>query len=191
MSGEQTFQKSELELVRSAREGDRSAFKTLYEQNRGRIYNLTYYMLGDPIWAQDVLQTVFMKAYRGLSRFRVDSSFGTWVYRIALNECQNQLRRRRAHTVPIESVLGSDEEVDSARRPDLEHYERQRAGIVQRAVMDLPPKFKAVVVMKYFEGLSYGEMAAVLGCSQGTVASRIHRALVRVEQTLRPLRGAI
>jgi RNA polymerase sigma-70 factor (ECF subfamily) len=179
------------DLVRQARQGDRSAFKRLYEENRERVYNLAFYMLGDAVWAEDTLQTVFLKAYRGLHRFQFRSEFGTWVYRIALNECLNQLRGRRARIVPIESLFGSAEEADSRPSPDSEHFERQRAEIVRRAVMDLSPKLRAVVVMKYFEGLSYDEMAAMLGCSPGTVASRMNRALLKVEQRLRPVIGLI
>ena len=191
MTNEQKSELSEQELVREASSGDRAAFKALYERNRDRIYNLAFYMLGDSVWAEDALQAVFLKAYRGLAGFRFEAEFSTWLFRIALNECQNQLRRRRGNFVPIESVLGSDEDVESANLPDSEYLERQRAEIIRRAVMDLTPKFRAVVMMKYFEGLSYSEIAAILGCSPGTVASRMNRALLKIEERLRPLKGIL
>jgi RNA polymerase sigma-70 factor (ECF subfamily) len=149
-------------------------------------------MLGEPLWAEDVLQIAFLKAYKGLAGFRLDAEFGTWLYRIALNECQNQLRGRRAEFVPLESVLGRSEEVDrSSPLPDREHQEQQRSEILRQAIMDLTPRLRAVVVMKYFEGLSYDEIARVLGVSPGTVASRLNRALLKMEERLRPLRGLL
>jgi RNA polymerase sigma-70 factor (ECF subfamily) len=183
---------SDAEIVRDARRGDRAAFRTLYDRNRDRVYNLAFYMLGEPLWAEDVLQIVFLKAYKGLAGFRLDAEFGTWLYRIALNECQNQLRGRRAEFVPLESVLGRSEEVDrSGPLPDRERQEQQRSEILRQAVMDLTPRLRAVVVMKYFEGLSYDEIARVLGVSGGTVASRLNRALLKMEERLRPLRGLL
>lgn len=183
---------SDAEIVREARLGDRGAFRLLYDRNRDRVYNLAFYMLGEPLWAEDVLQIVFLKAYKGLAGFRLDAEFGTWLYRIALNECQNQLRGRRAEFVPLESVLGRSEEVDrSGPLPDREHQEQQRSEILRQAVMDLTPRLRAVVVMKYFDGLSYDEIARVLGVSAGTVASRLNRALLKMEERLRPLRGLL
>jgi RNA polymerase sigma-70 factor (ECF subfamily) len=191
MTSEEETQRTERELVLDARTGDVTAFKSLYQQNRDRIYNLAFYMLGDALWAEDMVQTVFFKAHRGLQTFRLESAFVTWIYRIALNECQNQLRGRRAQFVPIESVFGRDEEFAAGLPPDLEHQERQRGDIVRRAVMDLTPKLRAVVVLKYFEGLSYDETAHLLDCSPGTVASRMNRALRKIEARLRPLKGMI
>jgi RNA polymerase sigma-70 factor (ECF subfamily) len=192
MTIDRQMERSDAEIVRDARRGDRGAFKALYDRNRDRVYNLAFYMLGEPLWAEDVLQTVFLKAYKGLAGFRLDAEFGTWLYRIALNECQNQLRGRRAEFVPLESVLGRSEEVDrSIPLPDSEHQEHQRSEILRQAVMDLTPRLRAVVVMKYFEGLSYDEIARVLAVSSGTVASRLNRALLKMEERLRPLRGLL
>src|SRR5262245_885617 len=176
------------ELVRAAQAGDLSAFKTLYEDYKDRVYNLIFYALGDPIWAEDVLQIVSLKVFKGLPGFRFEASFSTWVYRIALNECQNQTRGRRRHHVPLEEVLGSDDELDASAGADLQHAERERREIVQRAIMDLSPKLRAVVALKYVEGLSYEEIASVLDCSPGTVASRLNRALQGLEARLRPFR---
>lgn len=191
MASEEQTKQTDLDLVRDARRGDLAAFKILYDRNRDRIYNLTSYMLGDEIWAEDMVQTIFLKAYRGLERFRFEAGFGTWLYRIALNECQNQLRGRRVEFVPIEAVLGSGEEMDDGAPPDREQQERERSRIIRLALMELTPKLRAVVVMKYFEGLSYEEIAKVLECSTGTVASRMNRALLKIEERLRPLKGII
>jgi RNA polymerase sigma-70 factor (ECF subfamily) len=97
----------ERELVRDAQLGDSQAFRVLYERHRDRVYNLAFYSLGDALWAEDVLQVIFFKIHRGLPRFRFESNLATWIYRITLNELQNQ-QRRRAFTGA--SVLGSNEE---------------------------------------------------------------------------------
>ena len=178
----------ERELVDAARREDRDAFKALYERYRDRIYNLAFYSLGEALWAEDVLQIVFMKIYRGLPGFRYEASLSTWIYRIALNECQNQLQRRGARYVPLDAILGSDQEFDTGGLPDAEQIERERRQILRDAVMDLSPKLRAVVVLKYIEGLSYDEIAGVLECAPGTVASRLNRALAELETRLHPLR---
>lgn len=178
----------ERQLVDAARREDRDAFKALYERYRDRVYNLAFYSLGEELWAEDVLQIVFLKIYRGLPAFRYEASLSTWIYRIAVNECQNQLQRRGAKHVPLDAILGSDEEFDSAQLPDTEQLERERRQILRDAVMDLSPKLRGVVVLKYVEGLSYDEIARVLECAPGTVASRLNRALAELETRLHPLR---
>ena len=125
---------------------------------------------------------------RRLPGFRFEASPATWMYRIALNECLNQQQRRGASHVPFEEILGSDDEYDSAVPPDLAHASRERREIIRQAVMELSPTLRAVVVLKYIEGLSYEEMAEVLDCSQGTVASRLSRALRQLESRLRPFK---
>jgi RNA polymerase sigma-70 factor (ECF subfamily) len=181
----------EQELVKAAQRSDRAAFKALYDLHRDRVYNLAFYSLGEALWAEDMVQIVFMKAYRGLPGFRHDAGFATWIYRITLNECQNQLRRRGARNVPLEAILGSDEELDASELPDAEHLGRERQRIIQDAVMDLSPKLRTVVVLKYVDGLSYDEIARVLGCASGTVASRLNRALAELETRLHPFRRAL
>ena len=182
-------ERDERALVAAAQSGDRNAFKSLYERYRDRLNNLIYYSLGgDGLWAEDVLQIVFIKIYKGLPGFRFEASLATWMYRIALNECINQQQRRGAAHVPFEEILGSDDEYDRQPLPDLAHADRERREIIRQAVMDLSPKLRGVVVLKYSEGLSYDEMAEVLDCSPGTVASRLNRALRQLESRLRPFK---
>src|SRR6266404_4094432 len=138
----------ERELVDAVRREDRGAFRALYERYRDRVYNLAFYSLGEELWAEDVLQIVFMKVYRGLPGFRHEASLSTWIYRIALNECQNQLQRRGAKHVPLDAILGSDEEFDPGMLPDAEQVDRERRHILRNAVMDLSPKLRGVVVLK-------------------------------------------
>ena len=174
--------------MRQAQAGDMGAFRLLYEAYRDRVYNLAFYSLRDGLWAEDVLQVVFLKIHRGLPGFRYESSLATWIYRITMNELQNQQQRRRARYLPLEAILGSDDECDADSQPDLEQAANQRREIIGLTVSELSPKLRAVVLLKYFEGLSYDEIAAVLGCAPGTVASRLNRALAELEARLRPLK---
>jgi RNA polymerase sigma-70 factor (ECF subfamily) len=178
----------ERELIIAAQQGDRAAFKEIYDRFRDRVYNLAFYSLGESLAAEDVLQIVFMKIHRGLPDFRFESQLSTWIYRIALNQCLNENRRRGAQHVPLESLLGSGEEIDVSSLPDDKQAHNERREIIRQAVMELSPKLRSVIALKYLEGLSYDEMAQVLECSPGTVASRLNRALAQMEARLRPLR---
>src|ERR1700720_1723041 len=113
----------ERELVAAACRGDRAAFKRLYDLFRDRVYNVAFYSLGEELWAEDVLQIVFLKIYRGLAGFRHEAGLATWIYRIALNECQNQLRRRGPRQVRLEEILGSAEDLDPRALPDADHLD--------------------------------------------------------------------
>jgi RNA polymerase sigma-70 factor (ECF subfamily) len=181
----------ERELVISAQGGDRAAQKSIYKLYRERVHNIVFYSLGDAVFAEDVSQAIFLKIFRALPGFRFESSLATWIYRIALNECLNQNRRTGAQYVPLDAILGSGDDIDTTLLPDLEHERSQRQEIIQQAVMELSPKLRTVVVLKYVEGLSYEEIARVLDCSIGTVASRLSRALSGLESRLRPLRRVL
>lgn len=178
----------ERDLVAAVQRGDSFAFRIIYENHRDRVYNLISYTLNDPRAIEDVFQIVFMKIYRGLPGFRFEANLSTWIYRVTMNECQNQNRERKTRFVSIETIAGSGEEVDTASIPETSHSHRERQEIIQHAVMELSPKLRAVVVLKYVEGLSYDEIAEVLELAPGTVASRLNRALEGLESKLRPLK---
>jgi RNA polymerase sigma-70 factor (ECF subfamily) len=180
---------AECEVILAAQAGDRAAFKALYERYRDRIYNLIYYSIGDILTAEDVLQIVFLKVYRALPRFRFESRFSTWLYRVTLNECINQSRGRAWPHVPFEALLGTGEEIDPRVTPDYQHAAGERREIVREAVMGLPSALRSVVILRYLDELSYEEIAETLNCPVGTVASRLNRALTRLERQLRPLRS--
>jgi RNA polymerase sigma-70 factor (ECF subfamily) len=175
----------ERSLAMAAQRGDSGAFRELYDAYRVRIWTMVLYSIGDSLQAQDLLQSIFFKVYRGLGSFRHQSSLFTWIYQIARNECRNYQRRRRVLQVPLEAILGSREEID--QKPISSNYE-VRSVILQNAVKQLAFKMRDVVVLKYLEGLSYEEISHVLGCSPGTVASRLNRALAELEERLRPFR---
>jgi RNA polymerase sigma factor (sigma-70 family) len=178
--------KKERAIVLAALSGDQDAFREIYKAYREPIWILIVSLVGDSLQVQDVHQSVFFKAFRGLGGFRFQSCLFTWVYRIALNECRNHLRKRTAPLIPLENILGSRDEIDGTNVPD--HTETRKAAL-RDAVMHLPLKLREVIVLKYLEGLSYKEMSRILGCPPGTVASRLNRALAELEARLRPQRG--
>jgi RNA polymerase sigma-70 factor (ECF subfamily) len=172
--------------VLAARRGDADAFRELYRAYRDPVWTLVVSLVGDSTQAQDVMQNVFFKAFRGLGGFRFQAGLFTWIYRIAHNECLNHLRRREIPYIPLEAIVGSREEIESDRASDRE--ERRKAAL-REAVKRLPFKMREVVVLKYVEDLSYMEMSRILACPPGTVASRLNRALAELETLLRPIKG--
>lgn len=178
----------ERRIVLAAQRGDEEAFRELYEAYRDPVWTVINSLVGDPLQAQDILQNVFFKAFRGLGGFRFQSGLLTWIYRIAHNECRNHLRKRSVPIVPLEAVLGGRDELDRTRVTDRSEA---RKAALQAAVMELPFKMREVIVLKYLEDLSYKEMGRILGCPPGTVASRLNRALTELECRLRPSRGVL
>lgn len=178
----------EQELAVAIQRGTPGAFHMLYEVYYHRVHNQVLYLIGNEHHAQDVLQSIFLKVFGGLRRFRFQSSLATWIYRIAHNECQDFHRRRGASHVPLEAVLGSNDEMDSRPLSYDQHAHHERQEIIYQAVMQLPLKLREVVLLRYVEDLSYSEIGSVLGCSLGTVASRLSRALEELEERLRPFR---
>jgi RNA polymerase sigma-70 factor, ECF subfamily len=178
----------ERDLVLAAQCGDGGAIRELYDSYRERIWTLLLYSLGDGQQAQDILQVVFLKVFRGLRGFRFESSLFTWIYRIARNECLNQRRRRRAPDMPLESIFGRSEELDPRPPAGCPETRLESDSLLRQAVLHLPMKMREVIVLKYLEGQSYEEMSRALGCAPGTVASRLNRALAELEVRLRPYR---
>lgn len=178
----------ERRMVLAAQCGDEEAFRELYQAYRDPIWIMINSLIGDSLQAQDVLQNVFFKAFRGLGGFRFQSCLLTWIYRIAHNECRNHLRKRSVPVIPLEAILGSRDEIDRTRISDPSEA---RKAVLRDVVMELPLKMREVIVLKYVEDLSYKEMSRILGCPPGTVASRLNRALAELEARLRPFRGIL
>src|SRR5438874_12184352 len=127
MNVQDTYSKmQELELVAALQRGEKAAFRPLYEKYRGRVYNLIYYSLGDALLVEDILQSVFIKIYCALPGFRSESSLATWIYSITLNECRNHRRSRSENYVPLESILGSGEDLDVGQSPDEQQVYNER-----------------------------------------------------------------
>ncbi|MFO0953651.1 MAG: sigma-70 family RNA polymerase sigma factor [Isosphaeraceae bacterium] len=180
----------DLDLIHACRSGKTEAYGELVRRYQDRLYPTVLRLTGCAEDAQDLLQEAFLRAYEKLSRFHGDSSFYTWIYRIAVNLALSGRRRKRPVVRLDEGRRGEPAEppVDP-RETDpslpLERLERER--IIQDALNALAPDHRAVVVMKEYDGLRYEEIGAVLGVPVGTVRSRLHRARCELREKLRVL----
>jgi RNA polymerase sigma-70 factor, ECF subfamily len=154
--------------------GDREALRVLFEAYKDRVYSIAIYSLaGDEMAAGDVTQQVFLKLMTRINQFRGDSDFATWLYRLVINTCHDEYRKRRRFVSLADSVLKIPARGDS---PRARYARKELSGRVQSAIAELKPKLRWPILLKYVEGMSYEEIAGVLGCSKGTVASRLNRA---------------
>jgi RNA polymerase sigma-70 factor (ECF subfamily) len=162
------------ETIESCRSGDQDAFRALYEIYKDRVYSISLYFLhGDRAAASDVTQHVFLKLMTSIHQFRGDAEFSTWLYRLVVNACMDAGRRRKA-----DAVISNRSRLEEFATPGSqeEDYARsQIANSVRSAVSALPAKFRIAVLLRYFDDLSYEQMAEALHCSMGTVASRLSR----------------
>ena len=172
-------------LIESCRRGDRRAFRALYDLYKDRVYSIAFYFFhGDASTARDATQQVFLKLIANIGRFRAQAAFSTWLYRLVVNVCLDEARSRKprpasgAFRAEALAVADSQEE-DFARA--------ETAARVRAAIAALPPKFRIAVLMRYFDDLSYEEMAKALRCSMGTVASRLSRSHKMLAERLKVL----
>ena len=178
------------QLVERVKRGDKRAFDMLVLKYQHKIVGLVSRYLRDQDEILDVTQEAFIKAYRALPRFRGDSAFYTWLYRIAINTAKNHLvsKSRRPPDTDIDIDEGEFQN-NSAVLRDIENPENSLAtdqleAVVFKAIDDLPEELKVAVTLREFEGLSYEEIAQVMECPVGTVRSRIFRAREAIEKKI-------
>ena len=176
-------------LVESARRGDRGAFETLVKRYEAKVYHLAYGFVQDPATADDLAQDVFVKVYCHLAKFKFESEFGTWLYRIAVNHIKDHLRKiGRRKEVSIEDVAeGRLAAEDPGPGREAERLAEERRAAVHNALRALPPKYNVILTLRDVRGLSYEEIADVLKISPGTVDSRLHRARRQLRKKMAPL----
>ena len=161
-------------VIEACQQGDRAAFQLLFETYRDKVFSIAVYSSGgDRAVADDVTQQIFLKLFTAIRQFRGESEFTTWLYRLVVNACLDERRRRRRLLPWGETVAMSN---PSEKKPQEKQYARlEISEAVQKAISELKPKFRLPILLKYIEGLSYEEIASVMGCSKGTVASRLNR----------------
>ena len=181
------------ELVARVQKGDKSAFDLLVLKYQHRIVKLVSQYVREPADALDVTQEAFFKAYRALPKFRGDSAFYTWLYRIAINTAKNQLvyMSRRPLEVDLENENGEQIELQEMQKT-METPERLLlTNEIRETIIDsidkLPDDLRTAITLREVEGMSYVEIAAAMDCPIGTVRSRIFRAREAIELRLKPL----
>ena len=182
-------------LVNRARRGDDEAFETLVKHYQSRIYNHVARMVQDPSEAEDLAQETFVRAYQALPRFRGEASFQTWLYRIASNlaiDASRRRKRRQWQTVSLDEPIDDDETPlardladSSSRTPGEAVASGALRDQVWSAISELSEKLRPVVILYDLQGLSYEEIASILGCPLGTVKSRLFNARCQLRDKLR------
>jgi len=177
---------NDFEVIEACRRGDPDAFRVLFETYQDKVYSIALRYSGERAAALDIAQDVFVKLLSSLKDFRGDAGFESWLYRLVVNRCLDHHRRTRRIRLLMEDVLHL---FTSSRETALHNLLRTEIEAqVQRGIAKLAPEQRMVVVLRYTEGLSYEEIAGILGCSQGTVASRLNRAHKILEKRLANLR---
>ena len=180
-------------LVERVQKGDKSAFDLLIGKYQHRIVSLVTRYVSDPAEAQDVAQEAFIKAYRALDKFRGDSAFYTWLYRIAINTAKNWLvaRKRRPPASDIDAVDAEQYDMDSRLKerdtPENELLREEIEKTVYAAIAALPDDLRTAIMLREIDGMSYEDIATTMDCPIGTVRSRIFRARETVDEQLKPL----
>jgi len=174
------------EVIEACQRGDWDAFRLLFEVHKDRVYSIALRYCGNEAAAMDIAQETFLKLMSSIQDFRGASSFESWLYRIVVNRCLDHQRSGRRLIPLLDGLLDIVRAPAGSVLDDLLRAEREQD--VQRLVATLPPEQRIVVVLRYTEGLAYDQIAEVLGCSAGTVASRLNRAHQVLERKLSHLR---
>ncbi len=185
----------DLQLIEATKKGDSRAFGTLVRRYQSRVFKIVSRFVKDPNETMDVSQEVFIKAYRALNKFRGDSSFYTWLYRIAINTSKNYIILQGRRLPDIDFAVtdmerfimkNSPKETGTPERlmmrDEIEH-------IVYDTIEHLPKDLRTAIMLREVEGLSYEEIADIMHCPVGTVRSRIFRARVAIDKSVQPLLG--
>jgi RNA polymerase sigma-70 factor (ECF subfamily) len=182
----------EMALATAAHAGDRDAFGELFKLLYPRVHRTVWGMLGDEAEAHDVCQEAWIKAWRSRERFNFESTFSTWIHRIAVNTTLDALRRRRRLGARFLRLLSGGRDGDSPPDPPdaggdnpARRLRRKELGAtIEQAVAGLPDDQRTVLVLREYEGYSYNEIARLVGCRPGTVMSRLHLARRKLQTRL-------
>ncbi len=181
------LEETQSELLDACRRGDLAAQRNLFDLYKDRVYTLALRYSGDASTAEDVTQNVFIKLFAALTTFRGDSRFDSWLYRLVVNACFDQKRKTR-RLIPLVDTLVSYLK-GPGRGPLEDLLQSEQTSLVRNAIARLDPDFRMIVVLRYSLGLPYEEIATILDCPSGTVASRLNRAHAILERRLRPQLG--
>jgi len=171
--------------VRRALAGDQEAFATIVEKYKDPVFNVAYRMLGNPTEAEDVAQETFVRAYTQLRTYQEGRRFSTWLLSIASHLSIDQLRRRRFLALPLENAPFLEWIADLGAGPEQAALQVEASDEMQKVLSVLPPKYRTVLVLRYWYDLSYEEIAEMLGLTSALVKARLHRARELVARTLK------
>lgn len=176
------------QLIRRFQEGDVVAFDMIVDRYKDQLYNFSYRYLGNTQEAEDVVQETFLRLYRKKHAYREIAKFSTWIYTIASNLAKTELRKRKRRKLVSISDMGfdekeyeiQDEHADTARVADTALKEKY----IQKAIEELPPRFRQVIILRDIQELSYEEVGSIIKAPLGTVKSRLNRARLKLQEKL-------
>jgi RNA polymerase sigma-70 factor (ECF subfamily) len=177
------------ELIARVLAGDQGAYAVLVERHSDLVYAIVSRIVLNEADAADVAQEAFVRAYHALGRFRGDSKFSSWLYRIAVNRSLTHLKRTKRRAAVLDPTSGARAEVEASlgappESPDEAVLKDERRATVRAAVSQLPPRYRAVVTLFYLEEKSYREVAEILGIPMGTLKTHLHRARALLKEAL-------
>lgn len=184
------LEESQQELVercRTAARPDSDAFRALFDRYKDKVYSIALRYSGDPAVAQDIAQDTFLKLFASIGSFRGEANFDSWLYRLVVNACFDQKRKTRRLTPLIDGFLDLMPAPETSALDDV--LRAEMSAHIREVVESLPPDQRMVIVLRYTEGLSYEEIAGILGCPAGTIASRLSRVHKVLERRLLRLSG--
>jgi RNA polymerase sigma-70 factor (ECF subfamily) len=169
-------------LIEAFRAGSREAFDVIVVRHRRQVYQLCYRFVNNHEDASDLAQDVFVRAFKGLAKFKGDASLGTWLYRVTVNAGLNRVALKRPETAPLDAAA----EVDGKSRSPLDDVLREeRAETVRRAIAQLPPKQRATLMLRVYQDCSHEEIATALGSTVGAVKTNFFHALGNLRRMLK------
>ena len=173
----------EKELIERSQKGDIDAFEELVARYERKVYTIAYRYMGNPEDASDLAQETFLKVFKSIDKFRGESSFSTWIYRITANICKDELRKiKRKPQTSLDQEIWLDEGsvirqvVDEKPTPDEVFEQKELWNYLQDLIANLSPEYRMVIVLQDINGYSYEEIAQITETSLGTVKSRLNRA---------------
>ncbi|MEW6737172.1 MAG: sigma-70 family RNA polymerase sigma factor [Acidobacteriota bacterium] len=176
------------DIIKACQQGDRLAFQQLFNAYKDRVYSIALHFSGDESLARDITQNVFLKIFTSIKDFHFRAGLDTWLYRIVVNECLSEQRRFKRF-IPFADMEMLN--IVAKESPEENYWRQQLTTSVRSIVASLNPKLRLPILLRYVEGLSYDEIAQVLGCSKGTVASRLNRGHKILARKLVHLQGAL
>jgi len=177
------------DIIALAQAGDHQAFAEIYSQHKRRIYSLCLRMVGDVGAAEDMTQEAFLQLHRKIGTFRGESSFSTWLHRIAVNVVLMDFRKKGLQLISLDAAMEPDPDGQRPGRsfggPDLTLAGAIDRLVLKRAIADLPAGYRLMFVLHDIEGFGHNEIASLIGCSIGTSKSQLHKARLKLRDALR------
>ena len=177
----------ERQLIYLASSGDTRAFETLMTQHEGRMYAVALRMCSNREDAQDCVQEAMIRAYRSMDSFKGQASFSTWIYRVTMNACLDELRRRKArYASSLDNMIeGGWSPADDRETPEQQAVSSEKKRALEKAIKELPDDMRAAIVLRDVQGFSYDQIASILKANVGTIKSRISRGREKLRETIR------